>query len=82
MRTLSPTRLQRRINRLPRWLRLLSGIGLVVGGLLGFLPVLGFWMIPLGLLVLSRDVHLLRRWRRRLQVSWSRRRRQAQGVSD
>jgi hypothetical protein len=33
----------------------------------GFLPVLGFWMIPLGLLILSLDLPLVRRWRR----SWS-----------
>ena len=36
--------------RLPqsRFLRLLIGIGFIVGGILGFLPILGFWMIPLG----------------------------------
>ncbi|MDH3474825.1 MAG: hypothetical protein OEM59_14165 [Rhodospirillales bacterium] len=28
------------------------GILLVVGGIFGFLPILGFWMIPLGLLVI------------------------------
>jgi len=27
----------------------------------GFLPVLGFWMVPLGLLLLALDVALLRR---------------------
>lgn len=34
-------------------LRWTVGILLIVGGLAGFLPVLGFWMIPLGLLVLA-----------------------------
>lgn len=43
------------------WLRVPLGILLIVGGLLGFLPVLGFWMLPLGLLLLSIDVALLRR---------------------
>ncbi|KPQ06373.1 MAG: putative transmembrane protein (PGPGW) [Rhodobacteraceae bacterium HLUCCA12] len=33
---------------------------LLVGGLLGFLPILGFWMIPLGLLILAIDMPALR----------------------
>lgn len=33
---------------------------LIGGGLVGFLPVLGFWMIPLGLLILAIDLPLLR----------------------
>jgi hypothetical protein len=49
------------------------GILLVACGLLGFLPVLGFWMIPLGLLVLSVDIPMVRRWRRQLTVWWHRR---------
>jgi hypothetical protein len=49
------------------------GILLVACGLLGFLPVLGFWMIPLGLLVLSVDIPAVRRWRRKLAVWWHRR---------
>ncbi|MCT4657083.1 MAG: hypothetical protein N4A65_14870 [Cohaesibacter sp.] len=47
-----------------RWL----GLGLVLGGVLGFLPVLGFWMIPLGLFVLSIDQPYLRRLRRKWQI--------------
>ncbi len=35
-----------------RWI---AGILLVVGGLFGFLPILGFWMIPCGLLLLAPD---------------------------
>ncbi|MEP3436468.1 MAG: PGPGW domain-containing protein [Hoeflea sp.] len=53
--------------------RIALGAGLVVGGVLGFLPVLGFWMIPLGLLVLSRDLPTARRWRRSLVVRMERR---------
>jgi hypothetical protein len=49
---------------------------LVGGGLLGFLPVLGFWMIPLGFLVLSVDLPVVRRWRRQMTVWWYRRRQQ------
>ena len=47
-----------------RWVRTTIGIVLVILGLFGFLPVLGFWMIPLGLLILSVDIALVRRLRR------------------
>jgi len=40
--------------------RLPLAILLLIGGLLGFLPVLGFWMIPLGLLILAIDLPALR----------------------
>ncbi len=49
------------------------GGALVAGGTLGFLPVLGFWMIPLGLVVLSHDSALVRRKRRQLEVKLGRR---------
>jgi hypothetical protein len=54
-----------------RAVRTLLGILLVFFGLLGFLPVLGFWMIPLGLLLLSHDSPFLRRQRRKLAVWWA-----------
>ena len=54
--------------------RIVVGVGLIFGGFLGFLPVLGFWMAPLGVLVLSHDLAPVRRWRRRVAVWWSRRR--------
>ena len=60
-------------------LRIGLGIVLVAFGLLGFLPVLGFWMIPLGLLVLSVDLPIVRRWRRQLTVWWHRRNEPARG---
>ncbi len=44
------------------------GGALVLGGALGFLPILGFWMLPLGLVVLSNDSHRVRRWRRKSEV--------------
>jgi hypothetical protein len=47
----------------------------------GFLPVLGFWMIPLGLLVLSVDLPIVRRWRRQLTVWWHRRKGEPEGPS-
>lgn len=55
-----------------RPLRLLLGAGLVGGGILGFLPVLGLWMLPLGVAVLSIDVPPIRRLRRRTMVWWGR----------
>lgn len=58
-----------------RPLRIGVGVGLVFGGVLGFLPILGFWMLPLGVLVLSYEFALIRRLRRRSTVMWSRRRR-------
>jgi hypothetical protein len=51
-----------------RVLRVLIGCGLIVFGVLGFLPILGFWMIPLGLLVLSVDIPTVRRARRKAVV--------------
>lgn len=39
------------------------GFLLIVLGLLGFLPILGFWMIPLGIAVAAMDIRpLWRRW--------------------
>jgi hypothetical protein len=50
--------------------RRILGLALVAGGVLGFLPVLGFWMIPLGLIILSIDSPIVRRWRRKLEVKF------------
>ncbi|MGR3322435.1 MAG: hypothetical protein ACU0DK_10935 [Pseudooceanicola sp.] len=50
-------RAQVRVRRtLPPGLRLVVGILLICGGVLGFLPILGFWMIPLGVAVAALDV--------------------------
>ncbi len=49
-------------------LRMALGLILVLGGFLGFLPVLGFWMLPLGLVILSIDFATVRRLRRRFSV--------------
>ncbi len=55
------------------WLRVPLGVLLIVGGLLGFLPILGFWMLPLGIALLSLDVALLRRPTARVIVAGERR---------
>lgn len=51
-------------------LRKAAGMALAIGGLLGFLPVLGFWMLPLGLALLSVDWLWARRADRRLASWW------------
>ncbi len=56
-----------------RILRILIGVVLILGGCLGFLPLLGFWMVPLGLLVLSIDIAIARHWRRRFEIWWGKR---------
>ena len=56
-----------------RGARIAIGVALIFFGFLGFLPVLGFWMIPLGLLVLSGEFSAVRKLRRRLEVWWGRR---------
>ena len=44
-----------------RWIRLPVGALLVIGGVFSFLPVLGIWMLPLGLLLIALDVPVLRK---------------------
>lgn len=52
------------------------GIVLVLGGIFSFLPVLGLWMLPFGLLLLAIDLPFLRphvnalviRGRRRIEI--------------
>jgi hypothetical protein len=81
-------RLEHLINRLPerlqkticwlrrpssRWARFPAGVILIGGGFLGALPLLGFWMLPLGLALLAEDAPPLRRRRDRL-LDWIERR--------
>ena len=42
-----------------RLIRIPLGLLLILGGLLSFLPVLGIWMLPLGLLLLALDFAIL-----------------------
>jgi hypothetical protein len=44
-----------------RWVRWPLGVALIVGGVFGFLPVLGFWMVPLGALLIGEDIPPVRR---------------------
>jgi hypothetical protein len=57
------------VSRFIRWLRmpssfavrLIIAILLILGGIFSFLPVLGLWMLPLGLLLIAQDVPVLQR---------------------
>jgi hypothetical protein len=77
-------RLARLIDRLPnrvrstvrflrrpsvRWLRFPMGLLLAFGGILGFLPIFGFWMLPIGLALLAEDIPPLRSGRSRI-LDW------------
>jgi hypothetical protein len=53
--------------------RLPIAILLCVGGIFSFLPFLGIWMLPLGILLLADDIPLLQRPLDRL-MSWALRR--------
>jgi len=54
------------------YLRKTVGGTFLVGGLFGFLPVVGYWMIPVGLALLAVDFPLARRLYRNLVVWWGR----------
>ena len=44
-----------------RWVRLPLALVLIVGGFLSFLPILGLWMLPLGLVLFAQDVPILQK---------------------
>ncbi|CAD5265740.1 conserved hypothetical protein [Bosea sp. 62] len=58
-----------RLAKAMRWLRhrdshlirIPAGLALMIGGVFSFLPVLGAWMLPLGLMLLAADVPPLQR---------------------
>ena len=81
-------RLERLIHRLPgwlrpgilwllrpdsRWARIPAGAALILGGLLSILPVLGLWMLPLGVILIAEDLPVLRRFVTRA-LDWMERR--------
>ena len=61
-----------------RLVRITLGVAFVIlGAFFGFLPVLGYWMVPVGFIILATDVPPLRRFNRRVTVAvvgwWNRR---------
>jgi 4-alpha-glucanotransferase len=62
-----------------RWPRIGIGVAMIIFGFLGFLPILGFWMIPLGAFLLAQDFPPMRRFSlwtldqgARLRKAWQR----------
>ena len=61
-----------------RWARVGLGIAFIIlGGVFGWLPVLGYWMVPLGFMILASDIPAIRRFNRRVTIKavgwWKRR---------
>jgi len=68
-----------------RLVRIPTALLLIAGGFVGFLPILGFWMIPLGLVLIAQDIPFLQgpiarmlawgidRWERRRESTRPRR---------
>jgi hypothetical protein len=54
------------------WWRVPAGFALILGGIFSFLPVLGIWMLPLGVVLLAKDIPFLRGPSARM-LAWSRR---------
>lgn len=48
-------------HRDSRLIRIPAGLALMIGGVFSFLPILGAWMLPLGLMLLAADIPLLQR---------------------
>src|SRR5690242_12251733 len=42
------------------WLRWPAALVLIMAGVFGFLPILGFWMVPLGFVLIVQDIPPLR----------------------
>ena len=82
-----PDRIRRAVDWLREpsrfWVRLMAAILFILGGIFAILPVLGLWMLPLGLALLAQDVPWLKvplekaaRWLERTSaalVAWWRR---------
>lgn len=65
-----------------RLIRIPLGVLLILGGVFSFLPVLGIWMLPLGLLLIALDLPFLQApmnrvtlWGQRKWTNWRRSRR-------
>lgn len=69
-----------------RLIRIPLGILLILGGIFSFLPVLGAWMLPLGLFLIAIDLPFLQGpinrisfWGQRKWANWRRNRRARKG---
>ena len=59
-------------DKLPPGIRSIVGLLCMVGGVFGFLPVLGFWMLPLGVALIGLDISPARKhiqiWMEKLRI--------------
>lgn len=46
---------------MPPGIRSVLGLLFMVGGVFGFLPILGFWMLPLGAALVALDLPFMRK---------------------
>lgn len=72
-----------------RLVRIPLGILLILGGVFSFLPVLGVWMLPLGLFLIALDLPFLQGplnrlslWAQRKFVNWQRARRERKAARE
>ena len=59
-------------DHVPTGIRSIIGLLFMVGGVFGFLPILGFWMLPLGAAFIAMDFpftrHRIEAWMEQLKV--------------
>ena len=59
-------------DHVPTGIRSLIGLLFMVGGVFGFLPILGFWMLPLGVAFIALDIpftrHKIEAWMEQLRI--------------
>lgn len=53
-------------------MRVVLGCSFIVMGAAGFLPIVGYWQIPVGFMILSIDLPFMRRLRRKFTTWWNR----------
>jgi hypothetical protein len=58
-------------DHVPPGIRSMIGVLFMIGGVFGFLPILGFWMLPLGIAFIAMDIpftrHHIEDWMERLK---------------
>ena len=60
-------------DHVPFGLRSVLGVVFVIGGILGILPIVGFWMLPLGVALIALDLpwtrHKVHDWMEKLKAT-------------
>ena len=60
-------------DHVPPGIRSLIGVLFMIGGVFGFLPILGFWMLPLGIAFVALDIpssrHRIEHWMEHLKLT-------------